>query len=341
MRLNLKPSIKEWIKAFIYALLILLVVRNFFYQVYVVESDSMEGSLKKGDFVLVNKVSYGARFAVTPLCIPFSDWYISSVQLPYWRVPGFYNIEQNDVILFNYPMEENLPIDRRTKMIKRVIGLPGDTLVIENEKLIINSVTTATANTILMDFYVSHDATITEKEIRDEIYCYRIHVLSETEMIITTFPEENDNLKKIPGILKAELFDTGQNENLEVYFPHSPYYKFSLNHYGPVVIPKSGMTIELTPLNWPLYQQAITSYEKTKVSFNGTAFSVNEENTNKFTFKQDYFFVAGDNRHSSVDSRHWGFVPESHVIGKVNRILFSYGKGGDGIRWSRIFSSVE
>ncbi|MFZ5555017.1 MAG: signal peptidase I [Bacteroidota bacterium] len=339
-RLKIKPTVKEWIKAFLYALLILLIVRNFFYQVYVVESDSMEGTLKKGDFVLVNKISYGARIPVTPFCVPFTDWYISSLQLPYWRMPGFYDIEQNDVILFNYPRDLHLPIDRRSKMIKRVIGLPGDTMEINGTNVLINNQPVQLPETILYDYYVSHNGDVTEKDLSGE-NIFTIHSISPIEYIVTATNGVDSLLKKIPGVIKAELFDPAGDENLEIYFPQSPFYHFSLHHFGPVVIPKAGMKIKLTPLNWPLYRDAITVHENKIAEFKNNHFYIEGCKEDEYVFEMDHFFVTGDNQHSSVDSRHWGFVPESHVIGKVNRVVFSYDKGGDGIRWSRVFDGVK
>ena len=127
-------------------------------------------------------------------------------------------------------------------------------------------------------------------------------------------------------------------------FPHDPTHfpSWSVDNYGPIWIPKEGATVTLTTENIALYRRIISVYEGNKLSQEGGAFVINGEKTNQYTFKQDYFWAMGDNRHNSEDSRMWGFVPFDHMVGKPLFIWFSTKDGSlfNGIRWNRIFKSA-
>jgi signal peptidase I len=139
----------EWLKAVLYALLITWLIRLLVLQGFFIPSASMEQTLLTGDFLFINKLAYGPRFPITPLSLPFvhqhlpftesTPSYFDWIQLPYLRLPGYSSIKQNDIVVFNYPLESEFPIDKRTYFIKRCIGLPGDTIEIENQKVKVNS----------------------------------------------------------------------------------------------------------------------------------------------------------------------------------------------------------
>ena len=121
-----------------------------------------------------------------------------------------------------------------------------------------------------------------------------------------------------------------------------PYYnvssKWSADNYGPITIPKKGLSIELTPDNVIRYQRCIEVYENNKFENRGGQIFINGKQASSYTFKMDYHWMMGDNRHNSLDSRYWGFVPEDHVVGKASLIWFSW-EGGP--RWKRLFSSIK
>ncbi|MBN8787660.1 MAG: signal peptidase I, partial [Terrimonas sp.] len=122
-------------------------------------------------------------------------------------------------------------------------------------------------------------------------------------------------------------------------FPQdTAHYKWSEDFYGPVWIPKKGSTITLTPENISIYRRVINVYEGNKLEEKDGKFIINGQKTNQYTFKMDYFWLMGDNRHNSQDSRFWGFVPEDHVVGRASLIWFSWDKGP---RWNRLFRSIK
>src|SRR5690606_4694935 len=122
-------------------------------------------------------------------------------------------------------------------------------------------------------------------------------------------------------------------------FPNDPRYSWTEDNFGPLWIPKAGETVDLTLENLPLYERAIRIYEYNSLEVKGDDIFINGIETTSYTFQQDYYFMMGDNRHNSADSRFWGFVPYDHIVGKAVFIWFS--KGEDGIRWSRLFSLVD
>ncbi|PLW99279.1 MAG: signal peptidase I, partial [Marinilabiliales bacterium] len=123
-----KREIKDWIKALIIALVILLLCKAFIIDIHVVQNTYMNSTLRQGDYVLVNKLKHGARFPITPLSLPFSNKYLDWLKLPYFRLPGFADIERGELLAINYPKISDLPIDRKEVYVKRCVALPADTL---------------------------------------------------------------------------------------------------------------------------------------------------------------------------------------------------------------------
>ena len=126
-------------RVFFLTVIILLFVRIFIFQIYNVPTPSMNNTLKEGDYILVNKLAYGTRIPITPLALPIGNTYIDWIQIPYFRIPGFTRVAHNDIVVFNFPLEENTPIDHRQEYVKRCIGLAGDTLQIKKGVVFINN----------------------------------------------------------------------------------------------------------------------------------------------------------------------------------------------------------
>lgn len=128
-------------------------------------------------------------------------------------------------------------------------------------------------------------------------------------------------------------------------FPNDPRYDWSRDNFGPVLLPAKGMSIALTPDNLPLYERAIRVYEGNDLRLKGGKIFINGEEANSYTFKMDYYWMMGDNRHNSLDSRYWGFVPEDHIVGRPSFVWLSLDQElgwTDGkIRWSRMFRGVD
>ena len=239
------------------------------------------------------------------------------------------------------------PADKTDNYIKRCVGIPGDSLKLVNGILYINSQpafispTSATfyvfrTNNVMIDEDQLREAKIQLNQQDDDPdfspgtgYVYRINLtLGEVE-----------KLKKIPGVIPGSVTREVDSSGNGTVFPYdTTYFKWTVDNYGPVWIPKKGATISLTPQNIDVYKRCIEVYEKNKWEQQGSKIFINGKETTSYTFKMDYYWMMGDNRHKSQDSRYWGFVPEDHVVGKASIIWFSWEHGP---RWSRLFRFVK
>jgi signal peptidase I len=281
--------INEVVKVFFLAFIIWLVFHLFMFQVVYVDSASMRNTLFEGDYIVVNKLAYGARLPTTPLSLPFSSTksFLNWIHLPYLRLPGYTHISRNDVMVFNLPTDDYLPVDERELYIKRCVALPGDTLKMDSARIFINS------------------------KIQNDI-------------------------QPLPGfkISSKNMY----NPN---FFPNNSHFKWNLDYIGPIVIPKKGDSVKLTIDNLDLYKKIIGIYENSKLETKGPDIFINGKKINSYTFKMNYYFVLGDNRHNSIDSRYWGFVPEDHIIGKASMLLYSSSKDTSVVKTREKFSIIK
>lgn len=304
-------------KILFWSLVIWLFVRCFLFQVFRIPSPSMNGALFEGDYVVINKLAYGARLPFTPLS--FNKKYVDWVSLPYLRVFGYADIQRNDVIAFNYSLTDELPIDLRQEYIKRCAGLPGDTVVVKNGILFVNG-NPSEASTVYNSYSVmlnnQADTNLLKKESID------FSVSGSAYKLSMTSAQAADLLKT--GAVKSLTLSI---ENKEQYdpniFPNFPEYKWNKDHFGPLFIPREDDSVALTPRNLAVYQRIIERFENVKLKFRNDSVFVNDEYKKYYTFTQDYFFMIGDNRNNSIDSRNWGFIAESHIIGKASMVMYS------------------
>ena len=149
----------------------------------------------------------------------------------------------------------------------------------------------------------------------------------------------------LTAIAKAKMLKSGlakevipEIDSTRNVYPYDSHYQWSPDNFGPIWIPKKGATLALTPLNYPIYERAIRDYEKNKLEMHDGKIFLNDKQATQYTFKMDYYWMMGDNRHMSQDSRYWGFVPEDHVVGEAWMIWMSWNKG---VRWSRLFKRIR
>ena len=296
----------------------------------------MKGTLEEGDYILVNKVAYGPRLPITLFSLPFSEdgVYLDWVEFSYHRIPGYSQVNRNDVIVFNLPTEDNLPIDIRTPFIKRCVALPGDTLVISNGEIIVNGKKLPDPESVQLRYAVvmkegAQPVSLFRKMNIEEPYISsdKIHY----QLLLTEKLKEQLMARtKVDSIQKAT--EKG-NASLRV-FPRNPDLKWNLDNYGPIFIPRKGDAVKLNAVNVSLYKRIIETYEGNKLIFKNDSAYVNGHYSVDYVFHQNYYFTLGDNRYNSDDSRFWGFVPESHLIGKASCLLYASGKlrGFSGIR---------
>lgn len=266
-----------------------ITVKLLLFEIYAINSSSMEYTLLEGDKVFVNKIIYGPRIPSTVKEIPWLNLFwqkqTNDKHMPYKRLKVTSKVKNEDIIVFVHPYNNT-----KGFLIKRCIGLPGDTIEVRHGEIFLNN------------------------------YLFK----------------DSENIKILQPI------DTNYFKN---YLPDKCSYINEINgtwtkeNFGPIVIPFKGMSVNLTLENFRVYQNAINFLENEKIiEINEKHFIEGEEST-QYTFMKNYYFMIGDNRYLSNDSRDWGFVPEENIVGKAALILFSNSK--DGIRWSRVFKSIN
>ncbi len=352
---KIPQNVKEWLKAFAMAIGIILFLRLFIAEAFIVPNNSMEKTIMSGDFVLVNKLAYGPRFPITPFSIPFTHQripfipgvspYISFIQLPYIRIPGYSSVKIGDILVFNYPIQEKFPVDKRTRMMKRCIALPGDTLRIKNQQIYINNSTFNVPKSFQYNCFVRTNGKPFDNKLLEKLDITQGgRYMNEYDYILTATEESMAQLSKSKNVISVDTICNPEKVYNEYLFPSSRVYPWNVDNYGPIVIPKAGDTVKLTMDNIPLYQRIISVYENNTFEQKRDTFLINGEICKFYVFDMDYYFVIGDNWHNSTDSRNWGFLPENHIIGRASFIWFSLDQNKSfpaNIRWKRIFKLIR
>lgn len=353
--LQAKSWLREWIDALVFAFIAAAILRSLIFGSYKIPTGSMEQDLLIGDFLIVSNLTYGAR---TPMavCVPFTQWCLPGIKIPSTRLPGFRDIERNDIIVFNVPWEVK-PISQKTNYIKRAVAIAGDTLEIDdkvvyvngeqeefhkgvqkNYELYLRSGVRLNQAKLIADGAGTVDSRVYSEPLSNTENVYRVNLTDDAYQRISNWAEVDS--------LKLLYFDDSRFIN---YSAVRQGYRLSSgnfsrafedqDHLPEIVIPFEGQVIELTPQNWFIYKDLIERYERNTVTQNGNQFIINGEETNQYTVKQDYYFAMGDNRDSSEDSRFWGFVPKDHIIGKAFVVWMSL----DGMipRFSRILHVID
>jgi signal peptidase I len=374
---SLQPENKtaDTVSSLLFAIIVATLVHTYFIQPYTIPTSSLEKSLLIGDFLFVSKMNYGARVPMTTVALPMvhdsipftkRKSYLNWPQLPYLRLPGFQTIDRTDIVVFNWPVDTVYkffdtskrhvlkPVDKRSNYVKRCVGIPGDSLSIKDGIVYIDgkilvmperakpqySYAVALDGKTSIDFeYLIKDLDITDEagfksELRDTLFLKALTAAGA------------ERLKNVPGIVSVtRQISTGVEDGI---FPH--LNKWNRDNLGPIYIPQKGKTVSLTTETLPFYQRIITEYEKNdngdinELKVIGNEIRLNGAIVKNYTFKQNYYWMMGDNRHNSEDSRYWGYVPEDHIVGKPIFIWMSWdtnGKGLNKIRWDRVFTTVS
>ena len=424
-------TIFSWVDAIVFALIAVYFINLYLFQNYQIPTSSLEQTLKVGDFLFVSKCSYGPRIPNTPLSFPLVQntfpWgmksYIEKPQWEYKRLKGFDTIESGDIVVFNFPAGDTVPlkcnnpdyytlcylhsgynwlqdsimpykvynaimqkgrknvhsleseygeiiyrpVDKRENYVKRCVGLPGETIELRNSIWHVDGKEFKNEPGVQYNYLVQtngnmlnieklHKIGISTGEVSmidpqtTAVYLSEIGMTPQNEgnwgyiysMALTD--EALKELKKtaiIKQIIKEKVIE-GYNSPI---YPLPYTNKWDRDNYGPLWIPSAGSSIELTEDNIIRYERCIVNYEGNTLEYKNGKAILNGEESTSYTFKYDYYWMMGDNRHNSADSRMWGFVPETHIVGRPVFVWLSLDRDVDWfkgkIRWSRFFRNAE
>ena len=423
-------KVLEWVDAILFALVGVYIINTFFFQNYQIPSSSLEKSLLVGDFLLVSKISYGARSPMTPFSFPLMQHtsplgtksYLEKPQLEYKRFTGTGTVKENDIVVFNYPSGDTValnfqnrdyyaiklsdgehkiksnpqiygdivyrPVDRRENYVKRCVGIPGDTISFVDDLVYINGIKSQVPEFAQFCYVVQTDGTSISSSLWDELGITQddqrnitlqdldasdlstINLISKSGLVLDTTKLTNllynqvfltsqmvSELEKKPFVLKVltqnQLMNNLNYKRDMISNPVYPigYYadkQVPFGDFPAIWIPKKGSTITFdgnVDYKVAAYERCIKNYEYNDFKYENGIVFINGEKADSYTFQYDYYFMSGDNRDNSADSRMWGFVPEDHIVGKPMFIWLSLNKDKgwfDGrIRWDRIFTNAN
>lgn len=301
--------------------------------------------------------------------------YWDGVQWKYRRLPGLQDIKRNDVVVFNFPEGDTValenqnpsyydlvrangweatnrdytvtsrPVDKRENYIKRCIGIAGDVISMKNGVANVNGKDEPIKNTGLMPYIIKFKSTDINFQVLKDLGLTEIQFINADTYSVSATSEMVDEIKKMDFVSTVSMSAAPADEEQPGgIFPHDPNRRWNQDNFGPIKIPAKGWTVQIDSVTMPLYYRAIRTYEGNKVEKKGNDWYINDKIATSYTFKLNYYWMMGDNRHSSADSRYWGFVPEDHIVGKALFIWMSFdGEGSwfSKIRWSRIFKGIH
>ncbi|MDR6806182.1 signal peptidase I [Dyadobacter sp. BE34] len=361
-----KSPAREWFDSILFAVVAATLIRWLFFEAFTIPTPSMENSLLVGDFLFVSKLHYGTRTPKTPLQVPLTHqtiWgtnipsYTSLIQLPQYRLPGFSEVKRGDVVVFNYPPELQHPVDLKTNYIKRCVGIPGDKVEVRDLQVYANGQAMENPPRMENEYFVATTTAVNEEKVFRDNGISEFNSFTDGEndtikgneqmgYLVFTTTEIAAKLKTYDFVKSITLVKTDNGITEPMLYPNSSLFKWNRDNYGPITVPKEGMTVQLTPENVAMYGPVIKNYEDNEdVVVEEKSVKIGGKAITSYTFKQDYYFMMGDNRHNSADSRYWGFVPMDHIVGKAVFVWMSIDPNPTSffnkIRWSRIFRVIN
>ncbi|GAA3557850.1 hypothetical protein GCM10022395_06420 [Snuella lapsa] len=310
--------------------------------IYIIPSASMNNTLYTNDVILVNKLKYGPKLPRSPFEIPwiniafyFNDRAKQRINEKWWiykRLSGTINIKNGDVVVFTMFKDDMV-------IVKRCMGIAGDTLAIRRGDVYIGENILSPSNQILNTYEFSvNNRRVFYNKLDSIDLNIALNRTRSNHFRTTLSLQEKSELERLGDVKGLKKVTDTLTSKSEVY-PNSEYNCWNRDEYGPFVVPKKGMTISLTLENYALYHKAINEHEKVSIKTKEDKYTVNGTEVTTYTFKQNYYFMMGDNRNGSMDSRVWGIVPEERIIGKVQCVLWSNYQ--DTFQWNRFFKKVE
>lgn len=310
----------------------------------------------------------------------YTKSYVEWIKLPFYRFPGLTSVKNNDVVVFNYPDGDTValkvqnqsyyslirdygrnrvwndkanfgdivsrPVDKRENYIKRCIGIPGDVLEIKDQVVYINGKAADVPNLSQFKYLVSTDGTRINPMALDKLdITEEITMAGPNEMLMTLTSESAEKIKGFINVKEVKKIIQPKGFWQPYIFPFDSAFPWNVDNFGPLVIPKAGVTVEINSRNIVLYKRIITAYEHNALAIEGNTILINGKPATNYTFKLDYYWMMGDNRHNSADSRFWGFVPNDHIVGKAVFVWLSLDKNkslfGGKIRMNKLFRTIK
>ena len=353
-----KSEVRSWIDAIGFAVIAATILRTFLIEAYTIPTSSMEKSMLIGDFLFVSKVAYGPRVPMTPIAFPLvhhtmpignGKSYTEAVKLPYHRMKGLGEIKRNDCVVFNWPAETlGRPVDKKENYVKRCVGVPGDKIELIDAQLMVNDAPQEEPEGMKKQWHynVSTKGTGLNPNILYEKYDITEggYGRNKNEYNLTLTNESRDAIQNFTNVTSVKRQYEKGGIYADYIFPHDKNFKWNVDNFGPITVPAAGETVSITTENLSIYKDIIERYENNKLEVVAGEIYINDKVATTYTFAMDYFWMMGDNRHNSADSRFWGFVPENHIVGKALFVWMSWDKNAKGlkkIRWNRLFSSVK
>ncbi len=377
---SLKPnsSLGEWVSSIAFAIIAATLVHTYFIQPYTIPTSSLEKTLLVGDYLFVSKFHYGARVPKTAVAAPmvhdtipglgiksylsdsksssYKNSLLNKLSFPDMRLPGIREIQRNDIVVFSWPADSlnymwgdesgkftYKPIDKKTNYVKRCVGIAGDSLSVRDGYVFINGKRTVLPENAKPQWM--HIVDTGGKKLSPAILSkYNVRegqALNNGNYYLNLTDEEAAALEKDP-ITKSVTKHITPNGNYDSsIFPHHPKYSWNMDNFGPIYIPKKGATVALNSETIPFYEQIIRRYEHNDLTFFDDNIYINGKKETNYTFKQDYYWMMGDNRQRSLDARAWGFTPFDHVVGTPIMVWFSWDTKTRSVRWDRLFTTVS
>jgi len=301
--------------------------------------------------------------------------YLEWIKWPYHRLAGTSEIQRGDATVFNFPAGDTVcadyqqvsyyqlcrdygrnavlngkfgkiivrPVDKQENYIKRCVAIAGDTIEIKDRQLYVNGKATETYKTMQYNYFVETDGSQINPKLLLKYDITDVHVIGAGQYLMALTADKVEKIKSFSNVKRIEVYNMPKGERNPRIFPHDEHFNWNEDNFGPLYIPKKGRTIKLTLENLPLYRRVIHAYEHNDLQVKNGKIYINGKQTDSYTFKMNYYWMMGDNRHNSADSRYWGFVPEDHIVGKALFIWMSLDKNKHGlskVRWNRIFKFI-
>ena len=252
------------------------------------------------------------------------------------------------IVRGNYTIVDR-PVDKRENYIKRCVAVPGDTLKVVHRQVFVNSEEQKHFTDMQYKYFVKTGGrSLNTKTLADMGISNEDMDASRISSDVFIFPLVQENLNKIEkfrSVQEVQPYEKLPSEEASYIFPHDPDIAWTEDNFGPLYIPKKGATVKIDTANIAIYERIIEAYEENDLEIKGAKIFINGKEATNYTFNMNYYFMMGDSRHNSADSRFWGFVPEDHIVGKALFIWMSRNKDKSlfrgGIRFDRLFTLIE